>query len=475
MNGVAWPKPGPGRARLPGGAADLLWIGLVGGLAAVILASLLTFSVQAGCGFVLIVAVAALYQHDRAWGIAAMCVLWLVAPLLRRLFLLMTGPVASDPLSLTPFLATAAIAGLALVQYTLPAEIRRPLLLAAGGFVLGLPVGLAAGPGAALFACFAYLAGLSGLVLGAGEGTALDQSTLRRVLLIAVPPIAAYAVAQSFLPVPSWDREWIDTVDYISIGTPGEDLRVFGSLNGPGALAPILALGLLCLLTVRRHARLALASAVLLTVALSLTSVRSAWAALVVAALAHVIASRGRSAGLVLSSLAVVAATTLALAPVNSTAAAVVDRFVTIVNPGADESATARQATFVRLLPSALSAPLGHGLGTAGEATRLEGQSDLRAIDNGYLSILYQVGPIGFLLVMAALAAIARAAWQGARARAPGQELRLLLFTMLVFLLVQATSGDIFYGFTGVILWFIGGQVLAYQVRSRRGRLIASA
>ena len=146
MNGVAWPKPGPGRARLTGGAADLLWIGLVGGLAAVILASLLTFSVQAGCGFVLIVAVVALYQHDRAWGVAAMCVLWLVAPLLRRLFLLMTGPVASDPLSLTPFLATAAIAGLALVQYTLPAEIRRPLLLAAGGFVLGLPVGLGRRP-----------------------------------------------------------------------------------------------------------------------------------------------------------------------------------------------------------------------------------------------------------------------------------------------------------------------------------------
>ena len=46
---------------------------------------------------------------------------------------------------------------------------------------------------------------------------------------------------------------------------------------------------------------------------------------------------------------------------------------------------------------------------------------------------------------------------------------------MLVFLLVQATSGDIFYGFTGVILWFIGGQVLAYQVRSRRGRRISSA
>jgi hypothetical protein len=155
----------------------------------------------------------------------------------------------------------------------------------------------------------------------------------------------------------------------------------------------------------------------------------------------------------------------IALAPVSPTANDVVQRFSTIGQPSTDESAEARRTSFEQLLPVAISAPLGHGLGSAGEATRLHGETDLRAVDNGYMSLLYQVGPVGFLLVMAALALVVVSAWNGASIRGPGQELRLLLFAMLVYLLVMMTSGDVFYGPSGVILWFIGGQVLAYEWR----------
>jgi hypothetical protein len=68
---------------------------------------------------------------------------------------------------------------------------------------------------------------------------------------------------------------------------------------------------------------------------------------------------------------------------------------------------------------------------------------------------------------------VAKAAWDGARARAPGQELRQLLFAMLVFLLAQLFFGDAFYGIGGVILWFIAGQVLAYDFRLRSARAAA--
>jgi O-antigen ligase len=167
----------------------------------------------------------------------------------------------------------------------------------------------------------------------------------------------------------------------------------------------------------------------------------------------------------VLGAAALIVASVLALAPISPTAADVLGRFNTIGHPNSDPSAQARRNSFSQLFPSAVSAPLGHGLGTAGEATRLHGESDLRAVDNGYLSLLYQVGPFGFTLVVIALAIVARSAWKGAQARAPGQELRLLLFAMLVFLLVQLTSGDIFYGPSGVILWWIGGQVMGYEWR----------
>ena len=113
--------------------------------------------------------------------------------------------------------------------------------------------------------------------------------------------IAAYAILQRVLPLSAWDQSWIDATGFNSIGAPAEgEVRVFATLNSPGAFAALLALSLLCFLTVRpRHPSLAAAGAGLVAIALALTYVRSAWIALIIAALAHVIASRGRSARLV--------------------------------------------------------------------------------------------------------------------------------------------------------------------------------
>lgn len=453
------------RRYLGAKGAELWWLLLVGGACAALLAWLLTFSVQGAWAFVLVVSVIALHQYDRRWGIAAMFALWFVGPMLRRLFLLLTGPIGTDPLSLAPFIATAAIAGLEFASAHVAWSVRRVMLLASIGFAIGLPLGLASSPEGAMYASLAYLAGVAGAVLGYHERPWLRESNLRRVLLFGMVPIAAYAIAQRAVPLPVWDREWLEAFEFTSIGGVDTPIRVYASLNGPGTLAPLLGLALLCCLTVRRHPKLAILSAALLTTALSLTFVRSAWVALIAAGGAHIIASRGRSARHVLGAMAVIVVISAALAPFSHTAGDVVSRFSSIGQTGSDSSAVARQASFNQLFPRAISAPLGHGLGSAGEATRLHGETDLRAVDNGYLSLLYQVGPVGFALVIAALFLIVRSAWNGAQARGPGYELRLLLFAMLVYLLVQLTSGDVFYGPSGVILWFIGGQVLAYEWR----------
>ena len=326
---------------------DLWWILVVGGSAALVLGWALTLSVQAAGAFVAVVAVIALHQHDRRWGIAALFALWFLAPFVRRVLGLTTGLVENDPLSLAPFLATGAIAALELIRVPVPSRIRVILLLAAAGFAVGLPMGFVAGPRAAVYAFVAYLAGLSGAVLGLSERISIRESTLRRVLLFGLPAIAAYAIAQRALPLPSWDVAWLEGTDFGSIGAGrGDEVRVFGSLNSPGTLAPLLALSLLCYLTITRHRMVAFAGAVLLTVALSLTLVRSAWVALIVAALAHVVASRGRSARLVLGVAALTVAATLALAPVSATARDVVNRFETIGNLGADTSASDRSTSF---------------------------------------------------------------------------------------------------------------------------------
>jgi hypothetical protein len=440
-------------------------------LTALALAAALALSVQAAFALVLVLMVIALYQYNRAWGIAAMFAFWFVAPLLRRLLLLSTGYVSNDPLSLAPFLATAAIAGLELTRVHVPRDIRRPFVLAAAGFAIGLPLGMLAGPRAAIYAFVAYLAGISGAALGLREPLSVSGSTLRKVFLYGMPPLAAYAILQRELVLPEWDFAWLEAIEFASVGDPKEGaVRAFSSLNGPGALAPLLGLSLLCYLTIHRMRPVVLAGAILVALALSMTFVRSAWVALMIAGIAHVVVSNGRSSRVVFGAAAVMVATSIALSPVSSTAKDVVDRFKTITNRE-DTSTTERSATVSETLPTAVSAPFGHGIGTAGEASRLSGELDLRHPDNGYLSLLYQCGPIGFLFVMAALAYMFKAAWYGARARAPGQELRQLLFAMLVFMGVVLYTGDSFYGSHGVVLWFIGGQVLANEYRLRRGQL----
>jgi hypothetical protein len=461
-------RQGGSGPRLGAFRGDFGFIVVVGGATAVLVAAALMVSVQAATAFTLVALVIALHQYNRQWGVIAMFAFWLFAPGLRRVLGLMTGYVNSDPLSLAPFLATSAIAGLELLRFHVPTVIRRILLAAACGFALGLPVGLIAGPSSGMYAFVAYLAGVSAAVLGVGERTSARDSTLRRVLLYGVPPVAVYAIYQHSFGLPSWDQEWLNATQFGSIGIgEGEPVRSFASLNSPGTLAGLLGMSLLMYLTVHRLRWITAVGLVLICVAISFTFVRSAWIALIVAGLAHVIASRGYSARTIFGSAALIATAAIALSPVSPAAHQVVARFKTVSSLGEDTSATERQATFSETLPVALRAPIGHGLGTAGEATKLKGESLLRAPDNGYLALMYQVGPIGFLIVVAALGYVLVAAWNGARARAPGQDLRLVLFALMVYLMVTLAAGDEFYGSHGVVLWFIAGQVLAYDFRRR--------
>ena len=481
MAGLIWRLRSGGNApRIGAFRGDLGFILLVGGFMAVLVAAALMVSVQAATAFTLVALVIAIHQYNRQWGIIAVFAFWFVAPGLRRVLGLMTGYLESDPLSLAPFLATSAVAGLELLRFHVPTVIRRVLLVAAGGFALGLPVGLIHGPTSGMYAFVAYVAAVSAAVLGVGERTTAQESTLRRVLLYGIPPVAAYAIYQHIFGLPTWDKEWLDATQFGSIGiAEGEPVRVFSSLNSPGTLGGLLGLSLLMFLTVHRLRWVTALALVAVCVAISLTFVRSAWLALIVAGLAHVIASRGASARVVFGTALLIVMAALALSPVSTTAHNVVERFKTVRSLSQDTSATERKATFRDTLPVAVRAPIGHGLGSAGEATKLKGESLLRAPDNGYLALMYQVGPVGFLLVIAALGYVLVAAWTGARAPQPGQDLRLVLFALFVYLLVTLAAGDEFYGSHGVILWFIAGQVMAYDFRRRtqaaRRAAIASA
>ncbi len=456
----------PKRSTLRGARwDDLRWLGLVTAPALVVAGALIA-SPRAAIALVIIVLVVGLHQHERRLGIYALFAFWCLVPELRRVLDQLEGYAGTDPLSVAPFVATAILAAIELHQSRLPTQIRRVMLLAGAGFAFGLPVGMLH-PKSGVYALTAYLCGVAAIVLGANDAPRHGDSAFRRVLIFLVPALAVYGiVGQRLLHLPSWEQAWLGDVSFNSIGADSTGhVRLFSTLNAPGTLAPLLGLSLLAYLTVRARGssgrNLALLSVIVIAAALELTFVRSAWLALVVAALAHVLASRGRSARLVFGTLIVVAALTLALSPISSTARGVVTRAETFAHLSSDVSANSRSSTLTTSFPSAIRAPLGHGLGSAGQPSQLNtAQADLAVPDDGYLSLIYQVGPVGFLLVVSAIGLMLRCAWVAARSPGPEREAGALLFALLVFMAVVLGSGDAFYGLGGLTLWYAGGQAL---------------
>lgn len=419
-------------------------------------AYLVLVSAQLAGTVAVVVLVSGLYVRSPPAGMAALWACWLVLPGVRRLFGYADGYVSADPLAVAPFLATACVAFVALSENELSRRAQWMLGLAAAGLLMGLPLGLLVSPPGGTFALFAYGAGLSAFVLGYTERGRLSGVSLYRVLLVATPPLALYGLVQYFA-LPIWDAAWLEDTGFITAISPdAQRVRVFSTLNSPGTFAPLLGVAIILLLASRRVGPAQLFALATAAFALALTYVRSSWIALAAGMLALALASHGRAAARVAVVVAIIVMAVPALAAGGGTAGAVVGRFDTLSSLETDTSANARITTQTRLVPALLTQPLGRGLGTAGEATRLGGGgSGLRAPDSAYLSLLIQLGPFGALLVLGVLFAGVAAAVRNAVARAAWTDAALV--ALLVFFVVHMLATDLLYGVTGVVLWFLVG------------------
>lgn len=439
--------------------------------AACALAYITTVSPQLALTLTLVGLTYAVYVRDRRAGLTLVWTLWLVVPGVRRI-LGETAYVQTDPLSLAPLMATATAAAVELSRGAIPPLARRVMLLVAAGWLIGVPTGLLA-PQAMLYSLSSYLVGVSAFILGWREPRrGAGDLTLVWVVTTLAPALAAYGIAQYVLPLPSWDAAWLHNVDVITFGAPeAGKVRVFASTNAPGILAPVLALALLWYLS-RRNAGTATALAgAVVAGALALTYVRAAWLALALAVVAVVLLGRGVRLPRAVVAIGACVLVPLLLSPVSPTAAALVDRADTTTSLNQDTSAQARIATPSQVVPEAVRRPFGHGLGSAGEATRLSADQDLRAPDNGYLSLLYQAGPVGFVLVMIGLIVALAAAVRATRV-APTD--RMILLGALGFVLVFMISGDHFYGVIGVVLWYLLGAAASGGARAAPRRSVVA-
>lgn len=440
--------------------------------AAIVLFAALTLSMlvgqerwqAAGC-LATVAATVTLYVRWPPAGLVLLLALWIVAPFVRRVLDLVTYTSGSDLLSVAPFIATGMV-GLAAWQRLRP--IRTPALVAAlalAGLALGVPTGLGETL-PLLYATLAYSAGVMALFIGYSDWRD-GRPVVERILLVLVPLAALYAIWQYFLPVlPAWDELWLRTVQLASVGTKENgDFRAFGPLNSPATLAAVSAVLVAMVVMRDRIDPWRIAAGGLAGVALALTFVRSAWIGLVLGLLLAVLVARGIG-GLRLAALAAVVG--LLFATVGSetgATGAVVDRASTLTDVESDVSFQERFETLVETVPEAVTAPLGHGLGSAGQASQLAGQQNFDVIDNGYVMILYQTGLVGFLLT---LGPVGYVVWMAMTRFTPDQRRRALpLLAGLLTLAVMLASGDVLYGITGVLVWYCVGGLLAIDREQR--------
>lgn len=435
---------------------------------ALLVGALAVHSPQVATTLTLLLLLPAIRAQSRSAGLMTLWAYWLLVPMVRRVLELSAPTSGADPLSLLPFLGTGVLAVMELRENRLDRRARMILTGASAGFLLGLPMGMLADPAAVSFAAVAYLAAVSAFVLGWGDAMRPQTgSSLYRALAAALIPLSLYAIAQYFFSLSAWDAHWVEHGELGSIGAPQEDkIRVFSTLNSPFTFAIALSTGVMLGLGIARRLGAALLLTLPLLLALALTYVRSAWLALVIGVLVFAFAARGRAGGRIVAVVAVSLIGLVVVGGSNPTTQAFTQRVTSLGSPEEDVSANERLETTKRLLPASVSQPLGEGLGQAGLAVRLEEaeeEEQLVEVDDGYLSLLYQSGPFGLLLVLAAIFSSVAAAVRVLGRADPDRRLEAAaLLATLMMLLVALASADVFFGLPGAIFWYLCGLAVAY-------------
>jgi O-Antigen ligase len=414
-----------------------------------------------------VVLIGVVHTRSRSAGLAALMGLWLLGPLIRRLIDLAETTSGPDLLALAPFAATGVVAIVDYTRYPLSARAWLFPGAALAGLLIGVPAGFT-DPDPLAFGFVAYVAGISGFFIGYAEPVESGRAPqLERVLFLLVPPVALYGLYQALFPLPVWDAEWLDAANNPTFGTKeAGNFRVFATLNAPFTLGAVLTVfSALALVSRRQTAYVTIVGALGLA-CMGVTYVRSAWVGLAFAMVLALILGRGRYLTRVLVLAAAVLALIMFTGPIG---AQVVERAQTLGSLGRDVSAQERLRTTSSVLPEALRAPIGAGIGAVGQARVISDVPERRNFpDNGYLALLWQLGPVGFLLIVGSI--FGAAIWS---ARGPvgreWQALRVSAGVALGTLLFLQIGADVLYGVTAPMAWYFAGLLVRIRETATAG------
>ena len=230
-----------------------------------------------------LVVAAWLYERRSPWYAAHCLLIFCFVSLVRRLIDEQAGFDPSNPVLLTPYLCCLLTAASFFDYWSR----RRPRNL---------------GPILLMFACIAYGAALA-ILDGRVFSTLVDvlkwtvgplmavyllahrdriveiRALVEPALIAAATAMALYGIAQ-FLNPPSWDAVWMRGVldlGFDSVGQPEPfAVRVFGTMNSPGAFGNVLLAAVL--LTLKRRPLVCILTVTPMLVAIALCQYRSIWA-----------------------------------------------------------------------------------------------------------------------------------------------------------------------------------------------------
>jgi putative inorganic carbon (HCO3(-)) transporter len=287
----------------------------------------------------------------------------------------------------------------------------------------------------------------------------MDQM-LRSFSNIAVL-VAIYGLIQYML-VPPWDAFWMQHVEMISIGSPLPlQIRVFSTLNSPGPAAQFLAFSLVPMIFVNKwRGALNWLGVVLVFICLLTTLVRSAWIVLIVMILSFVLTSSSSMKWRLLVQLAALGAVLYLAVPHLPGAEGLILRMQTLSDIQGDHSYNDRMDLIHTMLPMVLHQPFGSGIGSLGQATKLENDGALGAygvMDNGFIAIFFTFGIMGGLLYFRALWLLAKQIIKRVQEDRVWNLYTRLSLSAFAGAIASLSTDNGFPGMRGFLIWFLVG------------------
>lgn len=383
--------------------------------------------------------------------------LWMFAPLVRRLTDWQGGRHALSLVLLAPLLVTL------LSFLVLPKRWPRHqaailnsfllfLVVVVWGAIMGVLHGQAFG---AIYGLVTWIVpiGFAMLILSRSDRIDEISSTMTNVIVFGGATMAIYGIAQ-FALAPPWDTAWILSSEMLSLGTQPYRIRVFSTMNSPGVFALALVSALLAIFN--RPSPKFLLAGIPIVLTLGLTLVRSAWGMLVLALLMLVLVGQARVRFRVILASVVLFVIAAPLIVQSEFFTIVTDRADSLWSLESDRSFEVRASIASSLLSDIPGLAIGHGLGASGLASGLSGSEDtFETLDNGFLDILFTYGIVG-LVMLAILAFWGVSLVKAARARpiyAATAIVPLACFSQLMIVnVLYSPSGMFLFPFLAIAL-----------------------